>query len=579
MNMLFAPKAGRGHGIGHLSRCLNLAGQVQGSALYLPKHTYPSVKDFLKKKAPETEILTVLPPEIRFDYIFLDGRGSSYDDLEFFSKYGTVVGIDEDGPHRCLFPFLIDILPGPRHGCIGNITDPRYSLPSGTTGSNHDRKPLLITFGGEDPHNLTAQVYNQIIKTNTLPPECISVVQGPLSRSVEVEEGTELIISPPSLADMFKNFETVITSYGLSAYEAACSGCGVILYNPTPYHEKLGRRSGFITTGKPQGGLNKLNNLLNNSGQIRARTLSVLKRFTAPDSVSWPVFIKSLNTSNKNNCCPACGEKWNISVYRDADKTYFQCSQCRLIYLLFFKQSTISYSDAYFFESYRKQYGKTYLEDFETIKQRSVNRLRIISGLLDTSEETKQLLDIGCAYGPFLSAAYESGFLPYGLDISSSAVSYVRNNLGFPAVQTDFFSFQAEETDFPDRFNAVTMWFVLEHFKLQEFALRKVKSLLKPGGVFAFSTPNGRGVSGRFSKRSFFKDSPEDHHIIADPHSAKHMLYSLGFKKVDIVITGHHPERFPVIGKNRLGRTAAAAGSRLFRLGDTFEVYARKGME
>jgi hypothetical protein len=49
------------------------------------------------------------------------------------------------------------------------------------------------------------------------------------------------------------------------------------------------------------------------------------------------------------------------------------------------------------------------------------------------------------------------------------------------------------------------------------------------------------------------------------------------------VVTGHHPERFPLLGafadpakKGPLYRFLLFI-SRLFRLGDTFEVYAVKG--
>jgi hypothetical protein len=54
-----------------------------------------------------------------------------------------------------------------------------------------------------------------------------------------------------------------------------------------------------------------------------------------------------------------------------------------------------------------------------------------------------------------------------------------------------------------------------------------------------------------------------------------------GFKVKKIVVTGHHPERFPVVGKFVEGKKNLLYGillviSKIFRLGDTFEVYAKK---
>jgi hypothetical protein len=54
-----------------------------------------------------------------------------------------------------------------------------------------------------------------------------------------------------------------------------------------------------------------------------------------------------------------------------------------------------------------------------------------------------------------------------------------------------------------------------------------------------------------------------------------------GFTVKKIVITGHHPERFPLAGRLITGKKGPLYGfllllSRIFGLGDTFEVYAVK---
>jgi hypothetical protein len=58
------------------------------------------------------------------------------------------------------------------------------------------------------------------------------------------------------------------------------------------------------------------------------------------------------------------------------------------------------------------------------------------------------------------------------------------------------------------------------------------------------------------------------------------MLKTLGFGVKKILITGHHPERFPLIGALLKTGTPGYAFfhniSRIFGWGDTFEVYAVK---
>ena len=92
-----------------------------------------------------------------------------------------------------------------------------------------------------------------------------------------------------------------------------------------------------------------------------------------------------------------------------------------------------------------------------------------------------KLFDIGCAYGPFLAAAKEIGFSPFGTDISKSAVNYVSETLHFPAFSGDFTT-----TDFPEKFQAVSLWYVIEHFENLDKVLQKVNSLLDNQGIFAF---------------------------------------------------------------------------------------------
>ena len=49
----------------------------------------------------------------------------------------------------------------------------------------------------------------------------------------------------------------------------------------------------------------------------------------------------------------------------------------------------------------------------------------------------KTLLDIGCAYGPFLVEAATRGLFPFGVDMAEDAVRYIRESLAIPAWSGD----------------------------------------------------------------------------------------------------------------------------------------------
>jgi 2-polyprenyl-3-methyl-5-hydroxy-6-metoxy-1,4-benzoquinol methylase len=246
---------------------------------------------------------------------------------------------------------------------------------------------------------------------------------------------------------------------------------------------------------------------------------------------------------------------------------------------------SVVYGKTYFFEDYRKQYGKTYLEDFPHIRELAAERLKTIKKLLgpftkNPLKKKPRLLDIGCAYGPFLAAARDEGFDCLGMDPAEDAVQYVQNSLGIPAVRGCF-----PETELPDTaggFDVITLWYVIEHLAEPGKALASICSLLNPGGVLALATPSFSGVTGRFKRRLFLSQSPPDHLIIWKPSIMKKLFTSYGMNLKKISVNGHHPERFPLIGTYlgekpgplyRFTKTISV----LFGLGDGFEAYGKKG--
>jgi 2-polyprenyl-3-methyl-5-hydroxy-6-metoxy-1,4-benzoquinol methylase len=248
---------------------------------------------------------------------------------------------------------------------------------------------------------------------------------------------------------------------------------------------------------------------------------------------------------------------------------------------------TIEYGQEYFFDQYKKQYGKTYIEDFPNLINMGRRRLALIKKMLPNCEAPEgevSIMDIGCAYGPFLAAAKEAGFSPFGIDPAGDAVRHVTQTLGIPAVQGCFpdcmdFASTALSPAAPRSFDVITLWYVIEHFPDCACALAEIKRVLKPGGILALSTPSYTGVSGRASLKRFLRQSPEDHWTIWSTAMCKMALKKTGFRVKKIVSTGHHPERFPALGKFSGGKKSPLyalllAASRIFRLGDTFEVYA-----
>jgi 2-polyprenyl-3-methyl-5-hydroxy-6-metoxy-1,4-benzoquinol methylase len=245
-----------------------------------------------------------------------------------------------------------------------------------------------------------------------------------------------------------------------------------------------------------------------------------------------------------------------------------------------FGPNPLAYGRSYFFEEYKAQYGKTYVEDFPALQAMADRRLdRMERSLREAfpAEGRFRVLDIGCAYGAFLDRARARGWEAVGVDPSDDAIEHCRTKLSLTAYAGAFPSAMPTAPELDAPFHAVSLWFVIEHLDDVSEALECLRALLSPGGILALSTPSGRGVSARLNADSFWRSSPMDHLSILDPRSIRTVLRRKGFRLLSALSTGHHPERFPC--RPRTGSAAYGAlmaYSRAFSWGDTFEAYARR---
>ncbi|MDR2965271.1 MAG: methyltransferase domain-containing protein [Treponema sp.] len=551
--ILIVPAYEPGRGGGHLVRCTKLVNELQtlGKKVFLYDN---------QKKLPDEKC----------DLIILDRFRTSYDELKQWKQLAPVIGIDEGGTCRDNFDFLIDILPNlekikPNINDIGLLPLPKNNpvQKRRDTGDTKKKIKILISFGMEDNAGLGHKVFNTLNKNKNKNDYEITLLN------------KENLI--PNLAEHLHEFDLIFTHFGITAFEAVYAGTPVILINPTKYHKKLSKKAGFTTLNKPPNSLS-------------LRKLSTNK-FKKIDSKSLAELIAGF-LPHINRLCPVCeAVQPPRSLARFPDRTYRRCIKCGIIFMDRLTPAPIEYKKEYFFENYIKQYGKTYLEDFPSLKTTAKRRLKIIKkitgknpGRLPPQKTSPSLLDMGCAYGAFLDAAKEEGFSPFGIDPCKEAVEYLTKNLGIQAIHSFFpdthlYTSLKNLRDGQDTFSAITLWFTIEHFRdcIPAFAL--IRKMLSPGGILAFSTPSFSGISGQKKLREFLKNSPADHFTIWSPKTCKKALSLAGFKVAKIVNCGHHPKRFPILGqiaktkKNPLYWPLLAI-SRLFNMGDTFEVYA-----
>jgi 2-polyprenyl-3-methyl-5-hydroxy-6-metoxy-1,4-benzoquinol methylase len=482
------------------------------------------------------------------------------------------VGWDEGGRDRKNFDYLVDSLPN-----LSSVL-PNVFLPSlaetrrPSAGFVQKIQRVLVAFGGGDPARLTEPTLELLRRSGWRDGELsIVAVKGPGSRFSKLLSGVEVWDAPENLRDRLHEFDLLIGSWGLTALEALSRGVSFISVPPTRYHDRLARKlrlariSPFSVAGLKRAWAQAV---------LASKALATSFPEHGPSAEEyWRDFLPPAELGHAQ--CPACSKGFNPVIARTEKKTYLKCRRCGLEYLLAFQTPVKVYEEAYFFEEYQRQYGKTYLEDFASIKKMAEARIGFAEKLWG-SWSGLRVLDVGCAYGPFLAACAEAGAQPYGLDVSASAVAYVQKQLGYPArvaafpgvSWSDVFSSEL----LPD---VVSMWYVIEHFPQIDQVLRRVAQTLPLGGKFIFATPNGLGISRRFSPQVFWEQSPSDHFTVWNPHNARSVLRRFGFAVEGIRITGHHPERFPGFSRSRWQKLIVNLDE-AWGWGDTFEVYARK---
>jgi len=661
MKVLLVPSIRASMGSGHLKRSLRLAqifgpgcavlleglDDALGSGQAHPGHSSQqrnfsrhhgsTVRDLLEPLGLDPSTFRILerpdPAEL-WDLVILDRRRCGVEQIRRFSPT-PVVGLDEGGPARRYCSYLIDTFPAHRRRHCANLaalslmdlpprqrtsrqsTEPPAEGPAESPAEGPVASPVasqptqqqllvrvppanvLISFGGEDPADLSSRLLELLLRRGLFAPRQITIVQGPFFRRGHWPEGITVLRSPADLKSRLGAYDLLFCSFGLTTYEALAAGVPVINLNPSAYHRRLSREAGIPRIGVRRPAAGKLKRLLSGPRVFQ----ELLSRYP-PETFSGPPLLSELPARLQPSapaCCPICGQTATPALARFERRSYFACRDCRMIYLIGFGQEDVHYDEGYFFSRYEKQYGKTYLEDFQSIKRAAGPRLKRIRRIAPEaptavcseappsaatpsaapSSPGLRLLDVGCAYGPFLQAAAQQGFQAHGLDVAREAVRYVRDQLGLPCWVGDFAAEGGlQQIDGREAgFDVITMWYVLEHFRDTAAVLRRVNSLLRKGGVFAFATPNAAGISGRRSRARFLKNSPRDHYTVWSPRSTAGVLKRYGFQLRNVAVTGHHGERFPWPGRlapESVITSGFTALSRLLRLGDTFEAYAVK---
>jgi len=225
--------------------------------------------------------------------------------------------------------------------------------------------------------------------------------------------------------------------------------------------------------------------------------------------------------------CPICGsDKNKFFCEKNNYKIYF-CFRCRAGFVWPVPETSKDlYSESYFINDDKvSEFGYTdYEKDKESMKGIFVSYLKKIEQIT----KGRKLIDIGAATGYFLDLAKERNWETFGIELSEYAASRAGEK-GHKMIDGRLIGENINE-----KFSAVTMWDVLEHFNDPKNEIRKAGRLLEAGGVLLLNTIDFGSLSSRLMGRRWHLIVPPEHLFYFSRKSLFLLLESSGFKIIAV---------------------------------------------
>ncbi len=135
-------------------------------------------------------------------------------------------------------------------------------------------------------------------------------------------------------------------------------------------------------------------------------------------------------------------------------------------------------------------------------------------------------------------AAKTRGWEPYGVEPAPIAAAQAERLVGVPIHRGTL-----DTVTYPEGwFDVVTMWDVIEHVQSPSSYVAQVARLLRPGGMFALTTPNIRSLSYILLGRDWWVVGPNGHLFYFSPRTIHKLLSRYGFAIHTLSTMSDHEE-------------------------------------
>src|SRR5262249_32945635 len=146
-------------------------------------------------------------------------------------------------------------------------------------------------------------------------------------------------------------------------------------------------------------------------------------------------------------------------------------------------------------------------------------------GTVKRFQPSGDLIEIGCAYGFFLTVAQEH-YRARGFDIAAGPVAHAREHLGVDACCADFVDAALE----PASVDVVVMWDTIEHLPRPDLTIDKGGGVLRPGVFLLWTTGDMESVMARVRGEKWRLIHPQTHIHYFSRKTMRDMLERVGLQ-------------------------------------------------
>jgi 2-polyprenyl-3-methyl-5-hydroxy-6-metoxy-1,4-benzoquinol methylase len=232
---------------------------------------------------------------------------------------------------------------------------------------------------------------------------------------------------------------------------------------------------------------------------------------------------------NKLDNCPFCGGQ--IYNRKFVSFSFDVCRRCKIAQTKP-TPSNVDYSK----NDFQAQFNFTSLDELNPIWKKSIYKQ--INLLRKNLRKGSKIFEIGCGQGIILNELRKNGYCVKGIEPSKEAVKRAVYS-GLDVIEGYFPNIKLADS----KFDAIISSHVLEYIKNPTSFIKKISSILSPGGLLMFTQTNYLGLIPRVRKEHWYAWTPEQHYWHFSVIGLRSFLAGFGYSRVETKYTSLvHPD-------------------------------------